>query len=274
MRLSKRNLAVAALLAAMLAPAIALAATTAAADRDPETKPDAEVPRWQAGVYYTYDHFTPDDVDWHEGQLYLKRRTPIGSVIGRFSHAWRYGTTDDLIEVEAYPKIRPGTYAWVSLGYSPGADLYPRYRFGGDLYQSLPASFEASLGYRRLGFTSPVNIYVGSLGKYVGSWLVTGRVFVTPGGAGTSNSWSIGARRYFGTAAYWGFRYGQGRSPEEIRTTSQLEVLNSRSVGGELVLPLARRWEIDVRASYGREDRIERADLDHASVGVGLFRAF
>ncbi len=273
MRLSKRNLGAAVLLAAMLAPAIALAATTAAADRDPETKLDSEVPRWRTGVYYNYDHFTPDDIDWHEEQFYLERRTSIGSVIGRFSRAWRYGMTDDLIEVEAYPKIRPGTYAWVSLGYSPGADLYPRYRFGGDLYQSLPAAFEASLGYRRLGFTRPVNLYVGSLGKYLGSWLVTGRVFVTPG-EGPSNSYSIGARRYFGPLGYWGFRYGWGRSPEEIRTLDQLEILRSRTVAGELVLPLPRRWEIDIRASLSREDRIDRADLDQQSISVGLFRSF
>jgi YaiO family outer membrane protein len=237
--------------------------------------------RWQVGLYHTYDHFTPDLAPWNESQLYLKRRTIYGPLIGRWSHAWRFDSQDDQMEIEAYPSIRSGTYAWLDAGYSPSADLYPRYRFGGDIYQSLPAGLEASLGYRRLNFTNTsANIYVGSLGKYYASWLVTGRVFVTPGVAGASRSYSLGARNYFGNGlGYYGFRFGWGRSPE-IRSAVELETLRSRTIAGELILPLPRRFEFDLRAGWSHEDRIDLSVPDHVSgvrhlsIGAGLYYSF
>ena len=231
--------------------------------------------RWKAAAIYTYDHLSPDGDDWHEGELYLSRRLPFGSLIGRVSHARRFGIDDNQLELEAYPRIRPGTYAWVDAGWSPQANLYPHYRLGFDIYQSLPAGWEISLGYRRLGFDDPVNIYVGSLGKYWRSWLFSGRVFVTPGVAGTSTTYSVAARQYFRDGlGYYGFRYGWGRSPEEIRDLNTLAILHSQTLGAELAFPLPRGWEIDGRVSYGEEDRVSRGGLHHLSATVGVYYSF
>ena len=46
----------------------------------------------------------------------MKRRTPVGSLILRGSHAERFRTDDQLIELEMYPRFRPGTYAYVAVG--------------------------------------------------------------------------------------------------------------------------------------------------------------
>lgn len=70
------------------------------------------------------------------------------------------------MEIDAYPRFREGTYAYVSGAFAPSPSLFPQYRFTGDLYQSLGAGFEASVGYRRMQFTNAVNIYVGSLTNY------------------------------------------------------------------------------------------------------------
>lgn len=230
---------------------------------------------WQVGVSYTYDQFTQGVGDWHEGQLYAKRKMNFGSLIGRINHAERFGLTDEQLVGEAYVRFRPGTYAWFATGYSPEGQLYPRYSLGFDVYQSLPKGLECSVGYRWLEFGSPVNIFVGYLGKYWSTWLFGGRIYVTPGDAGTSRSYSLFARNYFGDAlGYYGFRYGRGRSPEEIQNTNTLEVLNSQVLGAELVLPLPRRWEFDARVNYGVQDRANRTGLHQFSTTVGFYYSF
>ncbi len=78
-------------------------------------------------------------------------------------------TRDQLIEVEAYPRLRAGTYAFVGVGTGTRRDLFPDYRAAFDLYQSLGHGIEVSGGYRRLQFSAPVSIYVGSATKYLRS---------------------------------------------------------------------------------------------------------
>ena len=77
--------------------------------------------------------------------------------------------------------------------------LYPQYRVAFDLYQSLGRGFEASGGARYLDFSAITQIYVGTLTKYVGNWMWTGKVYYVPGeGDLHSNTYVGGFRRYFG----------------------------------------------------------------------------
>ena len=143
---------------------------------------------WRADVAYAYDSFSDGRAAWRETRYSITRQTRIGSVIGRFYHAKRFGLSDRQVEVEMYPRFREGTYAYVSGAFAPNPVLFPGYRVGVDLYQSLGAGFEVSAGFRRLQFDDTVNIYVGSLTKYKGNWMLTGRVFATPRALGTSIS--------------------------------------------------------------------------------------
>ena len=120
---------------------------------------------WRFSVGASQDEFSDHRVAWRETQVSLGRATPIGSVSVRATRAQRFGYQDNQFEVEAYPRIRPGTYAYVAGAYSPDAILFPVYRYAADLYQSLGAGFEGSAGFRKLGFGTGVNIYVASLSK-------------------------------------------------------------------------------------------------------------
>lgn len=116
-----------------------------------------------------------------------------------------------------------------------------------------------------------MNIYTGSLSKYYGAWLFTGRTYITPREAGTSRSFHGSFRRYFGEAgAFAGLRYGRGGWREEVRTIDDFEVLNSDVVAGEAAIVLRRRVEIGLRGSYSREDRVERRALRQYSVSTTL----
>jgi YaiO family outer membrane protein len=225
---------------------------------------------WQARVGTSYDGFS-DRAAWRESQMSVGRSTPVGTVLIRGSRAEAFGLNDSQVEFEAYPRLRPGTYAYVAAAYSPNAILYPQYRYAVDLYQSLGAGFEGSAGFRRLGFGSGVNIYVGSLGKYYRNWLFSGRLFVTPNSAGTSRSVHVSFRRYFGDrGTYVGLRYGRGAWREELLTLNDFEVLNSDVGAAEATVILSGHLELDLIGSYGREDRVGQSDLREYSLSTVL----
>ena len=207
---------------------------------------------------------------YREGHMSLGRATPIGSISVKATRAMRFGAQDEQFELEMYPRIRPGTYAYVAGAYSPKAELFPIYRYAADIYQGLGGGYEASVGVRKLGFGRGVKIYVGSLSKYYGSWLFTGKTFLTPGTAGTSQSYHASVRRYFGETTYAGLRYGRGSWREERRTLDDFEVLDSDVVAADASMTVRRRLELSVSGSYSREDRVERLDLRQYSLTTGM----
>src|SRR3954469_25339861 len=149
---------------------------------------------WSADTSYTADLFTGTADPWHEYATSLTRRTPAGSVAGRVTVADRFNRTDQLLEMDFYPRFRPGTYAWVNVGGALQRTLYPDLRAGFELYQSLGRGFEVSGGARSLGLStstpalaealslgasseaaavtvaSGTEIYTGMLTKYIGNW--------------------------------------------------------------------------------------------------------
>ena len=99
-------------------------------------------------------------------------------------------------ELDLYPRITKGFYAYLNGGYS-SSSIFPKYRLGGELYKSLPFSFEISAGIRYLDFSSTqVYIYTGYLGKYYKNYWFSFRPFFTlkPSGVSFTGIWIV--RRY------------------------------------------------------------------------------
>jgi YaiO family outer membrane protein len=232
---------------------------------------NARLRLWQVRVGGSYETFSDRRVAWRDAQASVSRMTPVGSVIVTGARAERFGLTDSQFELEIYPRLRPGTYAYVAGAYSPDARLYPEYRYAADLYQSLGAGFEGSAGFRRLGFARTVNIYVGSLSKYYGPWLFTGRLFATPNSDAASRSVHASVRRYFGEGgSHVGFRYGRGAWRDELLTVNDLEVLESDTGTVDATILLGGRLELMLTGSYSREDRVEQRNLRQYSLSTGL----
>jgi YaiO family outer membrane protein len=232
--------------------------------------------RWEASVAQSYDWFSDGRSGWFESQISLKSRTRYtGTVIGRVSNAHRFSLSSSQLEIDAYPSIRKGLYAYLNVGWSPDKNLYPANRFGAELYKSLPFGLEASGGIRSLGFASRVNIYTGSVSKYYGDWMFTTRTYLTPDTTGDSYSLQFQARRYFGEgASYVGVRYGTGAAPIETGSVNEIEVLRSHSAAAELNWRLSRRWMVNFLGSYGLEDRLNQSGLGHSSVSLGGYFRF
>lgn len=250
---------------------------------DPRNKEALEIRRgmqevsrqWESSLGQSYEWFSDRRSAWSEMQLSLRRLTPAGSLIGRLSRANRFSLNSNQMELDFYPRFRPGTYGYVNVGYSPDSTLYPTYRFGTDLYQSLGRGWEGSVGYRRLGFAGRVNIYTGSVAKYYGDWLFTTRFFVTPDSVGTSVSTHFSVRHYFSNGIdYMGFRIGRGSSPTEIHSLNDIEVLNSATYYGEINRSLSRRWAFGFRGGTSQEERVQLSNLSRYSVDSTLYLKF
>jgi YaiO family outer membrane protein len=238
-----------------------------------DSMPAAALP-WTVTFTETHEWFSRDIGAWDELRAGLRRSTGAGPVIASFSRSYRSGVVGQQIEIELYPRLRRGTYAYLELGYSPDARLYPERRGAVDLFQTIGRGFELS-GYRRLGFASPVNIYTGSLGKYYRQWLFIARGYGISDKKGVSETAQFAVRRYFATRGdYAGVRFSRGSILQEVTNVTDLAILKSTSVEGELEKSLGPRWRFDVRAGRSHEDRLNAGTLNRYFMRGGLALRF
>lgn len=243
-------------------------------DRGARTEKPSEL-HSKLSVDYQYFQFDRTFSPWHLTSVALSRRTPVGSVIGRFNHARRFDRQGTQFEVDAYPKFAKGTYGYLNVGYAPES-LFPEWRAGGELFKNLPGSWESSAGVRWLRFPSrDVLIYTGSVGKYVGNYWISARPFVTPKTDGTSVTTIVSARRYYRDRNnYVGASAGFGTSPADLVSESELNRDESWKLAFEgkraIDAPLRLTW----RLSYDRQEFPRRDPYNRWGLKIGFERDF
>lgn len=142
------------------------------------------------------------------------KQTKYGSIIGRLNFNRRFNENGLQAEIDMYPKITKGLYAYLNFGYA-NSFIFPDFRYGAELYKSLPYSLELSAGFRTLQYSTTTNIYTGSIGWYTGNSYWSLRPYFTPGDGGTSTSAALTYRKYRSNADnYISFMYSMGVSPE------------------------------------------------------------
>ncbi len=150
---------------------------------------------------------------WHLFFAELGRRT---RGLGPFALRANYALREDIdltslqIEFDAYPTVRTGTYLYLNAGYSPDSKLFPITRFGFEVFQALPASWEISGGFRLLNFeetesiiiTKDLLILTGSLSKHIRKYYISFRPYFTFSSVGSdpnTQAYFLTARRFFKT---------------------------------------------------------------------------
>ena len=167
---------------------------------------------WFDSGYGDYLHKSP----WQIITVEYARYTPLGSIIGRVNHGTRFGNSALQAEIDAYPRICKGLYAYTNVGISDISSVFPHYRVGTSLYATLPKSFETELGFRYLKFSSSTWIYVGSLSKYYKNYWFSARVTLVPGEYNISHSYTAISRYYFGGSDdYLSVSVNYGISPDD-----------------------------------------------------------
>ncbi|MBZ5571567.1 MAG: YaiO family outer membrane beta-barrel protein [Acidobacteriia bacterium] len=232
--------------------------------------------KWEASYDFTYNWFSSVFDSQKESTVSLRGQTSLGSVIGRLARADRFGDHSTQISGEFYPHIRPGTYAFLTVGGSPDAVLYPEYFVGADLYQSAGHGFEASAGYRRLQFSDDVNIFTAALYKYYGNWLYSGRIYLTPDDLGVSKTGVFAARRFFGDEGihdYLEFRFSYGASKALATSTLDLISLNSTRYTVSYDKRIGN-WDAAVSLGAGSEDQQFGGKVNRYTVEGSIYYRF
>lgn len=217
--------------------------------------------------------------------LYLQYTRPtkyFGSVTARVNYAYRYQQEGLQLEVDAYPNLKKGTYLYLNGGYAKN-NVFPYTRFGLELYQKLPKSFEASVGFRYMNFeqkslieldSTKVLIYTATLGKYIGNYWISGRTFITPGDKGFSKSFIFILRRYLEDADnYLSLSVGTGFSPDEHRYAfidPTLYYLKSQKVYFTYQKRFLRRFISNVGVGVAHEEYYPKTFQLKYSANVGL----
>ncbi len=157
------------------------------------------------GIGYRGYHFLETDSEpWHLFYGEAGRRTEIfGPLVLRANIANRYDISSWQLELDAYPTIRSGTYLYLNAGFSPDSELFPFSRFGFELFQGFPASWEASAGFRLLNFDNKdLLILTGSVSKYFKNYYFSFRPyfsFSSDGNDPDGRSYFLTMRRFFGS---------------------------------------------------------------------------
>ncbi len=243
-----------------------------------EMRHSMEVDSWgyQVNADYTFDWYGQGRGGQHESSLAFRVPTKLGALYLRESRADRFDSSSYLSEIELYPHIRPGTYGYLEFGGSADSNLYPQYRVAADLYQSLGHGWEISGGYRHLKFTTDTNIATWALSKYYRSWLFTGRMYITPDEPGTSTSGTFIARRFFGTEGlhdYIEFRFSQGASITQARTTTEAESLNSTRFAVTLDKAIGH-WAVALTSGAGWEQLLDGTNMNRYTAEGTLYYRF
>lgn len=169
----------------------------------------------QVTFKYSQDFFSQiyDSMQYYT--LQYGKSTKRGSIIGKYNLNKKFGEYGSQIEVDAYPSISKGLYSYVNIGYS-NSPIFPSFRYGFQIYKSLPKSFEASVGFRSLKFGDRyTNIFTGSVGKYVGNSFIFVVPYLIPSNEGLSKSVTMTYRKYRATAnQFFSISTGFGFSPE------------------------------------------------------------
>jgi len=172
------------------------------------------------GLGYEYVYFDKQFSDpWQLANFSYGRQTSLGSVTARINYANRFKNNGIQFEADAYPKLSPTFYTYISGGYSADVGVFPNYRAGFSLYANLPSAFEADAGFRFLRFSDDTWIYTLAIGKYYSNYWFNFRTYLTPSTSDISQSYTLTIRYYYGgTDDYFKVSAGTGISPDETNS--------------------------------------------------------
>ncbi|MCC5921309.1 MAG: YaiO family outer membrane beta-barrel protein [Cyclobacteriaceae bacterium] len=167
-------------------------------------------------VEYDYEWLDQNFDDWQLFSLEYGRRFSFGEIFIRTNRAYRFGITDNQVEMDGYVNVSEKYYSYLNFGLSPGI-LFPSLRWGVELYRSLSGGFELSIGSRHLYFSNlDVNMVTASATKYLGNWYFQFRPYMTIFEGEFFAAADINLRYYLADANHFiSLGLGRGFSPDD-----------------------------------------------------------
>lgn len=131
------------------------------------------------GLNYSFTHFDKRFTDpWHLASVSYSKQQKWGYTGLNLNYANRFNKNGSELELETYPKFKKGIYAYVGGAAKLSSNaLFPNYRVGFSLYQSLGRKLELETGIRHLAFDQQTDVWVLGLGKYMGNAFINLRSY-------------------------------------------------------------------------------------------------
>jgi YaiO family outer membrane protein len=180
-------------------------------------------------------------------------------------------------EIDAYPILGKGTYAYLNAGYSDAILLFPRTRFGAELFQKLPKGFEISAGARLLNFPDlSILLYTASVSKYYRDFLFTLRGYASFDSNKINPTVLLSARKYFGADNYVMLTLSRGVVPgvSILATQIDLQRLNSSRVAIDFQKGLGRSFYLLGGAWYEYEEYSLGNFRNRYTLHIGIQKKF
>jgi len=226
--------------------------------------------RSKVSMDVTYETYNQSFDPWKTYSVSLGHRFDPGTVILRANRATHFDTWGNQVEVDAYPHLGDGTYAYLNLGHSSDS-IFPKTSYGAELYHNFPMGIEASLGLRHLVFTDGVTIYTGSIGKYYGNGLYSLRLNSVPSNVGSSLSGALSARLYQEDAdTYVTASIGMGVSPDQPIWSEEVMHLHSRKASLGFQKRLTRSWVVSGSAGWEEQEYLPSQYRIHWTYSLGV----
>ncbi|MNK22825.1 Beta-barrel assembly-enhancing protease [compost metagenome] len=226
---------------------------------------------------YEYVYFDKRfDDPWHYTSIDYTRNTSLGSITGRLMYSNRFKTNGLQGEIEAYPSISKGIYAYVGAGYSQ-SDIFPRFRAGLSLYYSLPKSFDAETGIRYLNFDpSQTYIFVLAVGKYTGNFYFNFKSYISPDVDLFSHSYTLSARYYFSDRYnFIGVQIGTGISADDrLRNIEGVGNLHTYKAGINYSRDLFKNFTVAASGLWFYEQYRTEEWGNQIGLGISLIKRF
>ncbi len=218
-----------------------------------------ELSVYRLGLNYSFTYFDKRFTQpWQLAGLSLGKQYRWGSVNMGINYAHRFGSDATEFELESYPSLAKGLYAYVGGASSISSyGLFAKYRVGLSLYKGLGRGFELEAGFRHLRFSDNTTVYVGGLGKYLGNSFLQLRTYLTPNSNGVSNSFTLSNRFYLSDNRfeYLGFSVGTGVSPDDKAQVNNLtNQLQTFKVGAEYSRNVRQKTTLSVSINLINEE--------------------
>ena len=174
-----------------------------------------------------------------------------------------------------YPRITERSYGYLNAGVGSN-NIFPSFRFGGELYQVFSRAFELSAGIRFLAYeTADVWVYTGSVSKYHRNYWLSYRALVTAIENEQTLTHQINARRYFGSRYHYvGLWAVYGNAPVQFVTLNEIRRLNSSIGGLDYQFSIATHTTLRVATEFQREEFIENEFRNRLSIELTLAKRF
>lgn len=213
----------------------------------------------------------------------LGRNFTFGSLTMRINLADKFGKRGLQYELESYVHFTKGIYANLSTGFAYDV-IFPKEKYGAELYFKLPAGFEFSAGLRYQKYLKGTTFYTASLGNYYKNYWFNVRTFISPKRDSTIENISLKTsgitvigtiRNYFGDSDnYLGIKIASGQSPDERKTLNLAQYTTSHSIGFELQKSAFGRWVIKGEIQYSKEDIRQDKYAQRLTTGITVKTVF